>query len=157
MKSYPIEVAGVRRELPLCRVHDDLYIAAFVMFGDVEITVAAARELLKIAPQFDVIMTAEAKGIPLAYEMARQLGVKNIFAERENGKMTLRRGFTVEKGTRVLVVEDVVTPGGSVKEVISLRRGLGAEVVGVGSVVLRDIAPRMVAYGNPCRERRPVD
>lgn len=76
-------------------------------------------------------------GIVLSYEMARALGVRTIFAERENGKMTLRRGFSIEPGEKVLVVEDVVTTGGSVKEVISLAKSLGADVVGAAALVDR--------------------
>lgn len=76
-------------------------------------------------------------GIIMAYEIARALGARNIFAERENGVMTLRRGFHVAPGTRVLVIEDVVTTGGSVKEVALLLRGLGANVIGAGAVVDR--------------------
>ncbi len=76
-------------------------------------------------------------GIILAYEVARTLGVRNIFAERENGKMIFRRGFSVASGEKVLVVEDVVTTGGSVKEVLGLLRAAGADIVGVGSIVDR--------------------
>lgn len=66
--SYPLEVAGLRRDLPICRVSDSLYIAAFVIFGDVELTKACASELIKKLPPYDVLITAEAKGIPLVYE-----------------------------------------------------------------------------------------
>lgn len=76
-------------------------------------------------------------GIILSYEMARALGVRSIFAERENGKMTLRRGFSIKPKEKVLIVEDVVTTGGSVKEVISLAKSLGADVVGVAALVDR--------------------
>ncbi|SHJ70244.1 orotate phosphoribosyltransferase [Anaerobranca californiensis DSM 14826] len=76
-------------------------------------------------------------GIILAYAVANKLGVQNLFAERENGVMTLRRGFTIEKGQRFLVVEDVITTGGSVKEVIDLVKSYGGEVVGVASLVDR--------------------
>lgn len=76
-------------------------------------------------------------GILVAYEVAKQLGVPNIFAERENGKMTLRRNFAIEKGQKVLVVEDVVTTGGSVKEVIDIVKAAGGEVVGAGVLVDR--------------------
>ena len=85
----------------------------------------------------------------MAYEVARALGVRNIFAERENGVMTLRRGFNVAPGTRVLVVEDVVTTGGSVKEVVSLLQKCGAEVTAVGSVV--DRSGGTVDFGVPFR------
>ena len=71
-ETYTLRVAGLERELPICKVNDHMDIAAFIMFGDVELTVACARELLAKCPEFDVILTAEAKGIPLAYEMARQ-------------------------------------------------------------------------------------
>ena len=76
-------------------------------------------------------------GIIVSYEVARQLGVPNIFAERENGAMTLRRNFSIEKGQKVLVVEDVVTTGGSVKEVIDIVKEAGGEVVGAGVLVDR--------------------
>lgn len=75
--------------------------------------------------------------IQMSYEVSRHLGVKNIFAERENGAMTLRRSFTIQPGQKVLVVEDVVTTGGSVVEVINLVKQHGGEVVGVGVVVDR--------------------
>lgn len=76
-------------------------------------------------------------GIILAYEVAKALGVKNIFGEREDGVMTFRRGFKVEPTDKVLVLEDVVTTGGSVKELIECVRAAGAEVVGVASLVNR--------------------
>ena len=81
-KFYPIEIAGCKRQLPICKVDDHLSIAAFVMFSDVEITIACARELLKVVPEFDYIVTAEAKGIPLEYEMSRQSG-KNYYPARK--------------------------------------------------------------------------
>ena len=75
---YEMKVAGLTRQLPLCKVSDELYIGAFVIFGDVELTVNSARELLKVAPEHDIMITAESKGIPLVYEMARQSGENNI-------------------------------------------------------------------------------
>ena len=74
MLSHTMTIAGLKRDLPICKVNDSLYIGAFVIFGDVELTVACAAELLKRAPAYDYIITAESKGIPLAYEMARQTG-----------------------------------------------------------------------------------
>ena len=71
---HEMTIAGLKRQLPLCKVTDGLYIGAFIMFGDVEITVASARELLKKVPDFDIMITAESKGIPLVHEMARQAG-----------------------------------------------------------------------------------
>ena len=89
--EHKMTIAGLERSLPLCKVSDDLYIAGFILFNDVEITVACARELLAIAPEFDVIVTAESKGIPLAYEMAKkhalqrcEKGCKDIYAGCRN-------------------------------------------------------------------------
>jgi orotate phosphoribosyltransferase len=87
--------------------------------------------------KIDVVAGPAMGAIIIAYEVARALGVKSVFTERENSAMALRRGFTVKPGDRVLVVEDVVTTGGSVKEVIALMRELGAEVVGAGVFVDR--------------------
>ena len=84
---HEMTIAGVKRQLPLCKVTDDLYIAAFIMFSDVEITKAAAAELLKKAPEFDIMITAESKGIPLTYEMARQAGVNDYVVARKGAKL----------------------------------------------------------------------
>ena len=99
--SYPLEVAGLKRDLPIGRVSDSLYIAAFVIFGDVELTKACASELIKKLPPYDVLITAEAKGIPLVYEMARQLGDERYLIARKAVKLYMkepaqRRG-TVER------------------------------------------------------------
>jgi orotate phosphoribosyltransferase len=94
-------------------------------------------------------------GIIMAYEVARALGVRNIFAEREKGLMTFRRGFEISPGDRVLVVEDVVTTGGSVKEVVSLIREAGGEVAGVGAIVDRSCGA--VEFGAPFRPLLQVD
>ena len=82
MKTYTLKVAGLTRELPLCPVNEHLDIGAFIMFSDVELTIAAATELLKRAPDFDCLITAESKGIPLAYEMSRQSGKKYLLARK---------------------------------------------------------------------------
>lgn len=82
MKSYKMTIAGCERELPLCKVDDNLTIAAFIMFGDTEITVKSATELLKKVSDFDVILTAEAKGIPLAYEISRQSNKPYVVARK---------------------------------------------------------------------------
>lgn len=74
--TYEIDLAGLKRQLPICRVTDDLYIAAFVIFGDVELTEHCAKELLARAPEFDCLIAPEAKAIPLVYEMSRQSGKK---------------------------------------------------------------------------------
>ena len=89
MLSHTMTIAGLKRSLPICKVNDDLYIGAFVIFGDVELTVACAAELLKRAPAYDYIITAESKGIPLAYEMARQTGQNKWFLARKGAKLYL--------------------------------------------------------------------
>lgn len=93
---YTMNVAGLKRDLPLCRVNDDLYIGAFVIFGDVELTVACARELLKIAPEHDILITAESKGIPLVYEMARQHGENRYLIARKAAKLYMKNVFSTE-------------------------------------------------------------
>ena len=102
--------------------------------------------------RIDVVAGPALGGVIMAYEVARALGVRNIFAEREDGRMTLRRGFHVKPGERVLVVEDVVTTGGSVKEVVELLRAAGAGVVGVGSVV--DRSGGAADFGMPFRPKK---
>lgn len=87
--------------------------------------------------KIDIVVGPAMGGVILAYEMARQLGVKNLFAERENGKMSLRRGFTIPKGARVLIAEDVITTGGSVREVMEIVEAQGGEVVGVSLLIDR--------------------
>ena len=120
-------------------LHSDRYMQCAALFQfprESEQLCAALAE--KFAGQkIDLVAGPALGGVIMAYEVARALGVPNIFSEREEGKMTFRRGFRVEAGQKVLVVEDVVTTGGSVKEVIGLVRAAGGEVVGVGSVVDR--------------------
>lgn len=131
--------------------HSDKYMQCAKLFQYPDVSEMICRQLAEqfADMQIDLVVGPAIGGIIMAYEMARQLGVKNIFAERENGKMTLRRGFHVEAGTRVLVTEDVVTTGGSVKEVIALLKDMGAQVVGVGSVVDRSAGG--VDFGVPFR------
>ena len=119
--------------------HSDTYMQSAKLFIDTkqsEIVCKALAEKLA-GEKIDLVVSPAIGGILMGYEVARQLGVPNIFAERENGEMTLRRGFTIEKGTKVVVVEDVVTTGGSVKEVVKLVQSMGAEVVAVASLVDR--------------------
>jgi len=129
--------------------HSDKYMQCARLFQYPDVSEAICKQLAEqfAGLQVDLVAGPAIGGIIMAYEMSRQLGVKNIFAERENGVMTLRRGFEVPKGARVLVTEDVVTTGGSVKEVIELIRSLGGEVVAVGSVV--DRSNGAVDFGVP--------
>ena len=147
--DYKINIAGLDRFLPLCRVNDDLYIGAFVMFGDVEITMKASSELLKRAPEFDVIITAESKGIPLAYEMSRISGKPYVVARKES-KLSMKdivkvsdRSITTAhdqelclgksdcelmEGKQILLVDDVVSTGGSMEAISNLVEAVGGIV-----------------------------
>lgn len=99
--------------------------------------------------KIDIVIGPAMGGVIIAYEMARQLKVKNLFAERENGKMALRRGFTIPKGARVLIAEDVITTGGSVVEVAEVVKEQGGEVVGVA--VLVDRSNGTIDFGTKLR------
>lgn len=119
--------------------HSDRYMQCAQVLKHPDSTEVLAREL---AARFrddrvDLVVGPAMGGIIVAYEVARQLGVPGIFCEREQGQMALRRGFRITPGQRVLVVEDVVTTGGSVREVMEVVRTAGAEVVGVGVLVDR--------------------
>ena len=119
--------------------HSNRYLQCAKIFQDTKYSEELCRDL---AEQFkgkgvELVIGPAIGAIQMSYEVSRHLGVKNIFAERENGEMTLRRSFAIEPGQKVLVVEDVVTTGGSVREVIDLVRANGGEVVGVGVVVDR--------------------
>ena len=149
---YRMTVAGLERDLPICPVTDDLYIAGFVIFGDQELTVACARELLKRAPEYDYIITAEAKGIPLAHEMARQHGDKKYILARKGPKLYMRDIVSVSvhsittakeqklyldgndaalmKGKRILVVDDVISTGESLHALEALIEKAGGEICG---------------------------
>lgn len=149
---YPITIAGVERKLPICKLNDNLYIAGFVIFGDVEITKACAAELVKKLPPFDVMITAESKGIPLAYEMARLLGGMRYLVARKAAKLYMKDPITVEvqsittanrqtlcinkedadlmKGKRVVIIDDVISTGESVYAVEKLVAASGGTVVG---------------------------
>ena len=140
-RTYTMTIAGLERELPLCKLNEQLSIAAFVIFGDVELTIAAADELLKKAPEFDVLITAEAKGIPLVYEMARQSGRK-YFIARKYPKLYMSNPISVDvrsittdkeqtlyldetemryiRGKRVLIVDDVISTGDSLRAMEAL-------------------------------------
>lgn len=119
--------------------HSDRYVQCAKLFQYADTSAKICESLAEGLKDMDIdaVVSPAVGGILMGYEMGRQLGVRNIFTERVEGKMALRRGFTVAQGEKLLVVEDVVTTGGSVKEVIALMRELGAEIVGVASVVDR--------------------
>ena len=149
---YRMNVAGLERDLPICPVNDKLYIAGFVIFGDQELTVACARDLLKKAPEYDYILTAEAKGIPLAHEMARQAGDAKYILARKGPKLYMRDIFSVTvnsittakeqklyldgadaalmKGKRILIVDDVISTGESLKALEALAEKAGGNICG---------------------------
>ena len=149
---YRMKVAGVWRELPICRVTDSLYIAGFVVFGDQELTVACAKELLKVAPEYDYLITAEAKGIPIAHEMARQTGAEKYFLARKAPKLYMTgvfessvKSITTEKeqtlyldvadaelmkGKRILIVDDVISTGESLAALEALVEKAGGIIAG---------------------------
>ena len=152
--TYTMEIAGLKRDLPLCRVADDLYIGAFICFGDAEITVACARELLKLIPpeEYDYLFTAEAKSIPLIHEMARQSGAAKYFIARKGAKAYMPDPIHVEdnsittagtqklflgrddadliRGRRILIVDDVISTGGSLLAMEKLIDLAGGTVAG---------------------------
>jgi len=153
---YKMTIAGLERELPICRVNEKLSIAGFVMFSDVEITIASATALLNKCPEFDIIVTAEAKGIPLAYEMSKQSGKKYIPA-RKMSKLYMETPFKVEvksistnkiqtlyldkkdcaiiKDKRILLVDDVISGGDSIHSLEVLTEKAGGIVVGKATVL----------------------
>ena len=129
--------------------HSDKYMQCARVFQYPEYSEELSRMLAAQLSDLDIdlVIGPAIGGIVFSYEMGRALGVKTLFAERENGTMTLRRGFSIKPGSRVLVVEDAVTTGGSVKEVIALVESLDAQVVGVGSLV--DRSGGTVDFGVP--------
>lgn len=150
--EYKMKIAGLERALPLCKVNDELYIGAFVIFGDVELTSACARELLKFAPEHDIMITAESKGIPLIFEMARQAGENKYIIARKAPKLYMRDIFSTEvnsistaktqtlyldgndaeymRGKRVLIIDDVISTGDSLRAVETLVNHAGGNIVG---------------------------
>ena len=150
--TYEINVAGLKRDLPLCPISDTVMIGSFVIFGDVELTCACARELLKLAPEFDYMVAPEAKASPLVHEMARQSGRNEYFLVRKQKKAYMNGVFeTVDRsittvgeqklymdgadaekirGKRVLILDDVISTGGSIAAVENLVGQAGGHVVG---------------------------
>jgi adenine phosphoribosyltransferase len=157
MLSYEMDIAGLKRRLPLCKVSQDLYIAAFVLFGDVELTVHCATELLKLAPEYDYLISPEAKSIPLLYEMARQSGAEKYFLARKGPKAYMSGILEVDvksittsapqklmvdtadaelmRGKRILILDDVVSTGNTLAAMEELVSRAGGIVAGKMAVL----------------------
>lgn len=149
---YHMTIAGCERDLPICPLNDKLSIGAFVIFGDCELTERCATELLKRAPEFDYIITAESKGIPLAYAMANQIHAKKWFLARKGAKLYMKNVFGVEvrsittdhvqklyldgddaemmKGKKILIVDDVISTGESLEALEKLVEKAGGIICG---------------------------
>ncbi len=154
--AYRMTIAGCERDLPFCPINDNLSIAAFIMFGDVEVTEKSAAELLKRCPEHDILITSEAKGIPLCYEMARQEN-KSYVVGRKSLKLYMTDYISVEvksittasvqtlylsgsdaeklKGKRVLIVDDVISTGASLLSLEKIVKMAGGEIVGAAAVL----------------------
>lgn len=163
--EYELEINGLKRQLQLCPINEDLYIAGFIMFGDVELTMSVGKSLLELAPDFDVIVTGESKGIPLAYEMSRQSG-KNYIVARKGPKLYMQDIVKVKvnsittdheqvlclgkndiaqiKGKKVLIVDDVISTGETLQALENLVEQIGGiisckmAVLAEGDAALRD-------------------
>lgn len=156
-KYHKMQIAGLERELLVCPLNENLSIAAFILFGDVELTMACARELLKLAPEHDIMITAESKGIPLIQEMARQSGVNQYVVARKGLKVYMPNPISVTvnsittkntqtlylgqaeidllKGRRVLIVDDVISSGESLRSIEALVKKAGGSIVGKMAVL----------------------
>ena len=154
---YTLHIAGLERQLKRFPVSDNMDIAAFIFFGDVELTKACAEELLKKVPEFDYIVTPEAKSIPLAYEMARQAGRNDYIVARKGPKLYMtdiikttvdsittdhiqtlcigKHEADMMRGKRVLIVDDVISTGESLKSIETLVNQVGANIVGKMAVL----------------------
>lgn len=150
--TYEMDIAGLKRNLPLCKLSDDLSIGAFVIFGDVELTVHCAAQLLKRAPEYDYLIAPEAKAIPLVYEMARQSKAEKYFIARKGAKAYMQGTFEVTvksittmgvqrlvldaedaamiKGKRMLIIDDVISTGESLHATEELVKQAGGIVAG---------------------------
>ena len=151
-KYYRMNIAGLDRDLPICPLNENLMIAGFVIFGDPELTTACAKELLEKAPEYDYMITAESKGIPLVHEMARLAGNQKYFLARKTPKLYMTGVFEVTvrsittakeqklyldaadaelmKGKKILIIDDVISTGESLKALEELVTRAGGEICG---------------------------
>ncbi len=152
VRTYPIDIKGMKRDLPICPINEDLYIAGFVIVGDTELSEHCAKELLKLVPKYDYILTAETKGIPLAHDMARLTGQKKFLVARKGLKAYMVNPISASvesittkgqqhlyldendalciKNHRILVVDDVVSTGRSLEALELLVNKCGGEIAG---------------------------
>ena len=155
--NYEVDIAGMKKSLKLFKVSDDLQIAAFILYGDVGITMHAAKELLARAPEFDIMLTSASKSIPLIYEMARQSGQNDYIVALKSQKVYMGEPLSADvnsittfqrqkiyvgeddvvkmKGKRVLIVDDVISTGQSLAALEKLANHAGAEIVGKMAVL----------------------
>ena len=160
---YELKIAGLTRQLEKFPINEKIDIAAFIIFGDVELTVKGSEELLKKVPEFDYIVTPEAKSIPIAYEMARQSGKPYIVA-RKGVKVYMRNSLKVTvtsittqkeqtlylgetevnmiKGKRVLIVDDVISTGESLEATRKLVKAAGGIEVAACAFLAEDVAAK---------------
>ncbi|MGM9683751.1 MAG: phosphoribosyltransferase family protein [Eubacteriales bacterium] len=151
-KYYKMNIAGLDRSLPLCPISDSVMIGAFVIFGDPELTTACAQKLLDAAPEYDYLISAEAKGIPLVHEMARLAGNQKYFLVRKAPKLYMTDVFEVSvrsittakdqklyldgadaalmRGKKILIVDDVISTGESLHAMEELVKKAGGVVCG---------------------------
>ena len=163
-KYYRMNIAGVERDLPICPLNESLQIAGFVIFGDPELTTACSKELLDRAPEYDYLISAEAKGIPLVHEMARLAGNQKYFLARKAPKLYMTGVFEVAvrsittakeqklyldvadaelmKGKRILIVDDVISTGESLRAVEQLVEKAGGIICGRMSILAEGDAAR---------------
>lgn len=157
MTHYELNVAGIKRELPVIRITDSLAIASFVILGDSELVIRAAEELSKKIPEVDYLITAEAKGIPLVQELAHVLGMKRYFVARKSIKPYMTEPVVTEvysittqkkqilclekeeseliKGKKILIVDDVISTGESIKAMELLIKKAGGKIAGKAAIL----------------------
>lgn len=183
--EYKMKIAGLDRALTLCPISDELFIGAFIIFGDPELTTACAEKLLEKAPEYDYMITAESKGIPLIHEMARLDGNRKYFIARKKAKLYMSdvfevsvRSITTEgeqklfldgkdaalmKGKRILIVDDVISTGESLSALEKLVEAAGGIICGKMAILAEGDAKTRedITYLEPLplfnKEGKPIE
>lgn len=157
MKTFSLEVAGIKRELPIIQINDNLSIASFVILGDTELVCVSAKEIVRRLPEVDILVTAEAKGIPLTFEISRLLNMKRYIVARKSIKTYMNSPIVDEvlsittqkkqvlaldeqdilevKGKRVAIIDDVISTGESLSAIERLVKAAGGNVVAKAAVL----------------------